>query len=103
MPDSTSSTVTLTDNGIDVTASLVREEGVDKNNNLVVNYTYQLNSISAAHNLVASIGGAVTQLYVKESGTWYAYAKAYKKINGSWVEQDITTVFSAGINYVKGD
>ena len=44
------------------------------------------------------------KLYVKKSGAWKEVAKAYKKVNGSWVEQsDITTVFQTGTNYVCGD
>ena len=36
-------------------------------------------------------------------GGWTLVAKAYKKINGSWVQQsDLTTVFNANTNYVKG-
>lgn len=42
-------------------------------------------------------------LYFKENGTWKAVTKAYKKVNGSWVEQlDLTTVFDQTKNYVKG-
>lgn len=44
------------------------------------------------------------KLYVKKSGAWKEVAKAYKKVNGSWVEQsDLTTVFQTGTNYVCGD
>mgnify|MGYP007101833223 CR=1 FL=1 len=43
-------------------------------------------------------------IYVKESGSWTSYSKAYKKINGSWVEQtDLTTVFDTETNYVKSN
>lgn len=44
------------------------------------------------------------QLFFKQNGAWVQAVKAYKKINGSWVEQsDLTGVFSAGVNYVKGN
>lgn len=34
---------------------------------------------------------------------WAAASKDYKEINGSWVEQiDLTTVFTSGVNCVKG-
>ena len=42
-------------------------------------------------------------LYFKQNGTWTAATKAYKKVSGTWVEQnDLTNVFSAGTNYKKG-
>ena len=43
------------------------------------------------------------KLYFKQNGAWTAATKAYKKINGIWVEQnDLTTVFDTNTNYVKG-
>lgn len=42
-------------------------------------------------------------LYFKNNGSWVSATKAYKKVNGVWVEQtDLTTVFDANTNYVKG-
>ena len=103
VPDSTSSSVTITDNGVNVSANLQQEVGVDKNNNTVVSYRYTLNNIQAAHTLVVSIGGAVTILYFKDGGVWRTATKAYKKINGSWVEQsDLTSVFNINSVYKKG-
>ena len=101
VPDSTNSAVTVTDNGINVTSSLTSVTGKDQNNNSFINYIYQLSNIQTAHNLIVQIGTAVIRLYVKEGGVWTAYSKAYKKINGSWVEQDITGVFSENALYVK--
>ena len=83
VPDDTTSTIAVTDNGTTVTSQLERLDGYDNNNNPIVNYTYRLNNISANHNIVVSIGGAVIRLYVKQNGSWVAYSKAYKKINGS--------------------
>lgn len=75
---------------------------VDKNNNPIVNYTYILPSVVAAHNLVVTIGDAAVQIYLKENGSWVPYSKVYKKINGSWVEQtDLSSIFSTTANYVK--
>lgn len=46
---------------------------------------------------------ATEQILFKDNGAWVVAAKAYKKVNGIWVEQsDLTTVFDANINYVKG-
>ena len=42
-------------------------------------------------------------LYFKNNGSWVNATKAYKKVNGIWVEQsDLTTVFDENTNYVKG-
>ena len=43
-------------------------------------------------------------LYVKVNGIWVPFSKAYKKINGEWVEQtDFTGLFDTSKNYVKKD
>lgn len=42
-------------------------------------------------------------LYVKDGNSWVEAQKAYKKVNGLWVEQrDLTDVFDPQVNYVKG-
>lgn len=47
---------------------------------------------------------ASDELYYKANGAWVRASKAYKKINGVWVEQtDLTNVFDAQTNYVKGN
>lgn len=43
------------------------------------------------------------QILFKDNGAWVAATKVYKKANGIWVEQsDLTNVFDANTNYVKG-
>lgn len=43
------------------------------------------------------------KIYFKENGAWVEASKAYKKVSGIWVEQnDLTNVFDANTNYVKG-
>ena len=69
VPNEISSTITITDNGNNVTSQLERETGVDKNNNTVVSYKYRLNNISANHTINVVAGDAVIQLYVKENDT----------------------------------
>ena len=104
VPDSVSAQVTMKDNNIDVTSQLVQESGTDKHGNPAVSYSYSLSNITAAHNLVITIGGATIQIYIKENGTWVTYSKVYKKINGSWVEQDSSTwgtIFDVNANYRK--
>lgn len=103
VPNNINAGVTITDNNIDVTTSLTREEGVDKYNNTVVSYTYILTDIQATHNLIVQVGEVITTLYYKINNTWRPVTKAYKKVNGSWVEiSDLTTIFSKTKNYRKG-
>ena len=67
-------------------------------------YTYTIASVTGNHTIVLIENASSSAIYVKENGSWVQYSKAYKKVNGSWVEQsDLTTVFSASTNYVKGD
>ena len=69
-------------------------------------YTYTY-TISGDATIAVTIGGGSGQqpeLFIKKNGSWVKVLKAYKKINGSWIEQsDLTTVFSSGVNYVRGD
>lgn len=103
VPNNISAGVTITDNDVDVTTLLQREEGVDKYNNTVVSYTYILTDIQATHNLIVQVGEVITTLYYKINNTWRPVTKAYRKVNGSWVEiSDLTTVFSKTKNYRKG-
>ena len=104
VPNNVSDVVNITDNGVNKTSELEKKEGTDKSGNPAVSYLYKLTNIQAAHTLNVIIGGATIQLYVKENGSWVTYSKAYKKINGVWVEQpDISSVFNTAANYRKGD
>lgn len=70
-----------------------------------ITYVYTISNVSADHTIVVS-EAVVSQnkLYVEHNGAVVQIAKAFKKVNGSLVEQtDLTTVFSAGTNYVCGD
>lgn len=67
-------------------------------------YTYTFTTTGDAV-IAVTIGsaGPTDTIYVKVNGAWVAMAKAYKKVNGAWVEQtDLTSVFDANTNYVKG-
>lgn len=47
--------------------------------------------------------GTMNIYKITSTGSWTLVAQAYKKINGSWVQQsDLTTVFNSNTNYVKG-
>ena len=68
-----------------------------------VTYIYTISSVSANHTIVVSAGGPSDKILFKDNGSWVEAVKVYKKVNGSWVEQsDLTTVFDANTNYVKG-
>ena len=105
VPTDTSATVTLKDNNVDKTSSLEYEEGIDKNNNKIVNYIYKITGISAAHNIVVSCSsGSTVKIYTKINNSWTQlnFTKIYKKVNNSWVEQnDLTQVFESGVNYIR--
>lgn len=104
VPDNYQATVTMTDNGTNVTSQLDSETGQDKQGNTVTSYKYSLSNIQAAHNLVISIGGASAKIYLKVSGSWVQYSKVYVKINGAWVEQaDPNSVLNTQANYVKAN
>lgn len=65
-------------------------------------YTYTVSGDSV---IVVNIGSvSTTVLYFKEgSSTWTAASVIWKKISGVWTRQsDLTTVFDANTNYVKG-
>ena len=104
VPDNYQATVTMTDNGTNVTSQLDSETGQDKQGNTVTSYKYSLSNIQAAHNLVISIGGVSAKLYIKVNNAWVQYSKVYIKINGSWVEQvDPNSVLNTQANYVKAN
>lgn len=64
---------------------------------------YDITNIQADHTIV--VAALVNDhLYFKNNGSYMEAVKAYKKVNGSWVEQtDLTTVFDSNVNYVKGN
>ena len=69
----------------------------------VSGYTYTITAIAANHTITVTSGGVTDYLYFKNNGAWVAATKAYKKVNGTWVQQsDLTTVFDPTKNYVKG-
>lgn len=105
VPDDISAVVTLTDNNVDRTSSLEYEQGIDKNNNKIVNYIYKIANVSTAHNIIVSCGNKSVTIFKKVDGAWseLRFTKIYKNINGNWIEQnDLTQIFESGVNYVHG-
>lgn len=70
-------------------------------------YIYTVSNPDDDGSLVAAFGSPLVEpkyLYKKENGRWYRYTRAFKKVNGSWVEQtDLSKVFDSNTNYVKGN
>lgn len=69
----------------------------------VDHYTYTFTTTGDA-TIAVVIGGSgeVAKLYTKTSNGWIEVQSAYKKVNGAWVEQDITTLFNSSTNYKRG-
>ena len=67
-------------------------------------YGYDISSISADHTIVVAVsGGSNPTIYYKVNGSWVAATAVYKKVSGSWVLQsNLSNVFDANTNYVKG-
>ena len=66
-------------------------------------YTYTF-TVSGDSTIAVTIGSVKTDtLHIKVNGTWKPVSKAYKKVNGSWVEQsDLANLFNTSAKYVKG-
>ena len=63
-------------------------------------YTYDVDGNAT---FAVTIGSATTTMYIKINGSWVPATAVYKKVNGSWVQQsNLSAVFDAGTNYLKG-
>lgn len=68
-----------------------------------VYYGYTISNVQGDHIILVALA-ATDKLFAKQSNSWVQVIKAYKKVNGSWVEQsDLTTVFNSSTNYVNGN
>lgn len=68
----------------------------------VDHYTYTFITTGDATIAVVIGGSSSASLKVKMNGSWVTVSKAFKKVNGSWVEADITTLFDSQTNYRRG-
>lgn len=104
VPNDSTATVTATDNNLDITNQLTRQETVDsKTGKTIVNYIYEISSVTAAHTITVTAGGITQTIFIKQNDTWRSYSKVYKKVNGSWtLLSNLTSAFQSGVNYVKG-
>lgn len=66
-------------------------------------YTYTYTVVSD-DTIIVTIGSQESNsLFVKQNNSWVKVTKVFKKINGSWIEQnDLTNVFEVGKKYIKG-
>ena len=104
VPENMTDTVSLTDNGTDVTGSLERKEvQTEKDGQTIttVNYIYRLTNIQAAHTLNVSVAGGQV-LLTKTNGNWVIVLKAYKKDERGWNEvTDYGSLFENGELYFR--
>lgn len=103
VPEKTTDTVSLTDNGTDVTGNLEKKEvQTEKEGQIIttVNYIYHLANIQATHTLnVSSAGGQV--LSVMSGGTWVSATKVFKRDERGWNEvNDYENLFDPGKIYI---
>ena len=65
-------------------------------------YGYTISNISVDHTIVISDNGSSAKAYIKVNGSWVQASKVYKKVSGSWVEQtDLSNLFDQNTIYIK--
>lgn len=103
IPNNITDTVTITDNGNDVTSMLEREDGYDKNNNPAVSYKYSLSNIQTAHTLVISCTAAGQQdsLFFKYNNNWIQVIKVWVKKNNVWEEEKLTYISDEDLRNIR--
>lgn len=101
VPDNITADVSITDNNVDVTSSLIKEEGVSKTGATIVNYIYKITNVNSTHSLSITVGN--TRIFIKTGGSWRSYSKVWKKISGSWVQQEDIRIFDANTKYVRAN
>lgn len=103
IPNNITDTVTITDNGNDVTSMLEREDGYDKNNNPAVSYKYSLSNIQAAHTLVISCAtaGQSDSLFFKYNNNWIQVIKIWVKKNNVWEEEELTYISDESLRNIR--
>ncbi len=109
VPENPTDSISITDNGTDVTGNLERKEvETEKEGQTIVavNYIYRLTNIQASHtlNIVSSTNNS---LYLKINGVWTLVRSVYKKTFNDkegdyvWEKQEISDdLFDSGTIYV---
>ena len=65
-------------------------------------YTYTISNISADHVIVIADASAATPYFMKVNGEYKPVKKFFRKVDGEWVEIDISQVSIAGPFFYKG-
>lgn len=103
IPTNTASTVSATDNGIDVTNSIEYKDAVivkDGVSSTTVNYTYGLTNVGTSHTIVITIHNQQPKVWLKSSNSWID-VKAFINEDNRWVEiTNIDGLFSGGTIYM---
>lgn len=101
VPDDYSYSVSVSDNGVDVTSSVERkEEQITKEGvtTMVVNYIYTISNIQATHNIIVSCSASTSEsLYIKISGAYVKVSKIWKKADDRWNEVTVNTLTEPAI------
>ena len=103
VPENSTDTVSLIDNGTDVTGNLERKEvQTEKEGQIIttVNYIYHLTNIQTAHTLtVLSSAGQI--LSVMSGGTWVPATRVFKRDERGWNEvNDYENLFDPDKIYI---
>ena len=101
VPSAVTDTVGLTDNGVNVTANLIRDKGLDKQGNTIASYSYSLSNIQEHHELQIVSVPADSILYLKINDNWKVITDAYYKENGAWVKKDLSFFSDIDMTYIK--
>lgn len=101
VPSAITDTVGLTDNGVNVTGTLIKDKGMDKEGNTIASYSYSLSNIQENHELQIVSIPADSILYLKLNGKWTVVTDAYYKENGQWVKKDLSFFNDLDLTYMK--
>lgn len=101
VPNTVTDVIGLTDNGVNVTSSLIKEKGTDGSGNTIASYSYELTNVRANHDLEIVGVQPDSLLYHKVSGSWSPVLDAYYKENGRWVKKDLSFFADMDLTYVK--
>lgn len=104
VPENQNETVTLTDNGTDVSSQL-KDVNVEKEKDgqtvTIKNYIYRIANVQAAHNLSVQTTKPIIPLLVKINDSWVG-ASYYGKANNAWVQLGLEDIYAHnGVKWIK--
>lgn len=104
VPENQNETVTLYDNGTDMSSQLQVvnvEKEEDGQTVTIKNYIYRLANVQAAHNLVVETTKQVLPQSIKLNGNWIN-ASFFYKVNGVWAQIGLTDIYSNnGVKWIR--